>query len=499
MDNSVPNPLKRLVKMVMRGFYSIEHVLIMDILIRKPCMKDDDIESLLRFDKKQIRSITNQLKNEKMLKSKLRMETGPDGKMAKQNYHYINYQSFVNVVKYKLDHMRRKIETEERDISHRSSFICTECKKTYTDLEADQLYDMTSGEFKCTYCYSLVEEDPSVLPKADSRLIMAKFNETMEPLYILLKEVEDIILPSDILEPEPYDLRHNINNGNLNHNDKNDPRRLNATVTIDGHDPSASNRRHGGFDDHLDPNFSIKIENTDATDGISTHTMFKPDPDAADDPKSSIKSKANRENLPIWLSGSTVYDELEFESTGPSAKDNRRISETMNGYSSNSFNNTNGLVMDESYAKEVLELLLQHELDGHQSTSSTADAVSSLNFMSSTSTSSFNHNHNNNNRYHSMGDNINSKISNPYGGSNGLNNHAPNGGDEDNEDVEMQSDTEDNNHETMSDGEGPRIRIGSSVVPLDQITEDDISRMSREERDHYTKLTQEVYSLYYCD
>ena len=39
------------------------------------------------------------------------------------------------MVKYKLDHIRRKLETEERDATNRASFKCGQCDKQYTDLE----------------------------------------------------------------------------------------------------------------------------------------------------------------------------------------------------------------------------------------------------------------------------------------------------------------------------------------------------------------------------
>ena len=29
---------------------------------------------------------------------------------------------------------------------------CLQCDKQFTDLEADQLFDFTTGEFKCTHC-----------------------------------------------------------------------------------------------------------------------------------------------------------------------------------------------------------------------------------------------------------------------------------------------------------------------------------------------------------
>lgn len=68
------------------------------------------------------------------------------------------------------------------------------------------MFDQVTLEFRCTYCGSVVDEDSSALPKKDSRLLLAKFNEQLEPLYILLREVEGIKLAPEILEPEPVDI-----------------------------------------------------------------------------------------------------------------------------------------------------------------------------------------------------------------------------------------------------------------------------------------------------
>lgn len=44
------------------------------------------------------------------------------------------------MVKYKLDLMRKRMETEERDATSRASFKCTNCLKTFTDLEVSKLF-----------------------------------------------------------------------------------------------------------------------------------------------------------------------------------------------------------------------------------------------------------------------------------------------------------------------------------------------------------------------
>ncbi|XP_039601889.1 general transcription factor IIE subunit 1 [Polypterus senegalus] len=202
----VPAALKRLAKQVVRGFYGIEHALALDILIRNPCVKEEDMLELLKFDRKQLRSVLNTLKGDKFIKCRMKVETAADGKTTRHNYYFINYRLLVNVVKYKLDHMRRRIETDERDSTNRASFKCPCCSNTFTDLEANQLFDPMTGTFRCTFCQTEVEEDESALPKKDARTLVARFNEQIEPIYALLRETEDINLSYDLLEPEPTEI-----------------------------------------------------------------------------------------------------------------------------------------------------------------------------------------------------------------------------------------------------------------------------------------------------
>ncbi|XP_051997890.1 general transcription factor IIE subunit 1-like [Xyrauchen texanus] len=202
----VPASLKRLAKQVVRGFYGIDHALALDVLIRNPCVREEDMLELLKFDRKQLRSVLNTLKADKFVKCRMRVETAPDGKTTRHNYYFINYRLLVNVVKYKLDHMRRRIETDERDSTNRASFRCPCCLNTFTDLEANQLFDPMTGTFRCTFCQTEVEEDESAVPKKDARTLVARFNEQIEPIYVLLRETENINLSHDLLEPEPSEI-----------------------------------------------------------------------------------------------------------------------------------------------------------------------------------------------------------------------------------------------------------------------------------------------------
>ncbi|CAL1539702.1 unnamed protein product [Lymnaea stagnalis] len=205
---SVPEELKRLVRLIVRGFYSMEHAVVIDMLVRHPCVKEDDLAELLKFERKHLRlSILNMLKTDKFLKSRMRVETDEEGRTTRHTFYFINYSVFVNVVKYKLDHMRRKIEMDERDNTSRSSFKCPNCHKTYTDYEVGELLDPSTGELVCTFCNVTVEEDESSVPKQDARTLLAKFNEQIQPIYDLLRVCEDVKLAPEVLEPEPTDMK----------------------------------------------------------------------------------------------------------------------------------------------------------------------------------------------------------------------------------------------------------------------------------------------------
>lgn len=204
---TVPNVLKRLCKKVVRGFYENEHAAIITLLTNSkyPCLQEDDLIRLLGFDKKQLRQSLVRLKNEKLIKQRVHKEKNPEtGALISFNYYFINYKVFVNVVKYKLDHVRKKIESEEKQAKNRPSFVCTQCEKKYSDLEVDRLLDLETCQLKCTICEGLVEEDAAGIKQSNtSRTSLARFNEQMEPIFRLLRDCEDINLAPAILEPEP--------------------------------------------------------------------------------------------------------------------------------------------------------------------------------------------------------------------------------------------------------------------------------------------------------
>ncbi|XP_035785667.1 general transcription factor IIE subunit 1-like [Anopheles albimanus] len=342
----IPSSLKQLARLVVRGFYTIEDALVVDMLVRNPCMKEDDICELLKFERKMLRARISILRNDKFLQVRLKMETGPDGKAQKVNYYFINYKTFVNVVKYKLDHMRKRMETEERDATSRASFKCPSCNKTFTDLEADQLYDFSTDEFRCTYCGSAVEEDSSALPKKDSRLLLAKFNEQLQPLYDLLRQVEGIKLAPEILEPEPVDI---------------DTIRgiAKPTTKAPTEQWSGEATRSSGF--------AVEETRVDITIGDSD----------------TLDTATQRKDRPVWMTESTVISNEMDENSVDAILEKAAFSSTQpssiggsNSVSNSTTTNVITSARSRRDADDIMSVLLQHEKQS--GSNSTNEAVRGL-------------------------------------------------------------------------------------------------------------------------
>lgn len=208
----VPLNLKNLIRMIMKAFYGFELYLCMEMLMYHRCIKEEDLADLLRIDLKLIHQHLVNLKREKFINERSIMETSPDGRQAKHSYFYINYKMMVNVIKYKIDKIRIQIESEEKQCTSRANFKCTNCQKTYSDLDTKYIFP----SMKCLYCNSDVDEDVSCLPNRTTRNLLAKFNTQMDVVFQLLSKVENIRLADDLLVPQPADMTQILEKMNNN-------------------------------------------------------------------------------------------------------------------------------------------------------------------------------------------------------------------------------------------------------------------------------------------
>eukprot|EP00795_Rhopilema_esculentum_P017415 gene17415-9015_t len=284
----VPPILKRLAKMTAYGFYEAEHIAIVCLLAVVPCVDEESLLDRLNFDKRQLRQALARLRSDKLVKQRVHKEKQPEtGTFNVYNFYFINYKVFVNVVKYKLDHIRKKLESEEQQAKNRPSFTCTLCENKYQDLEVDRLLDLTTGMLKCTFCGGDVEEDAAAdKHRSVNKSSLALFNEQMEPIFKLLRACENINLAPEVLEPEPTTVQ----------------------LKVAANRSNASSSKGGWSNDRktidlYDQSISVNVGN---------------------DGEKEVKKNAVKK-LPVWMAQSTVYENNPEDQASAEAPDKKQL------------------------------------------------------------------------------------------------------------------------------------------------------------------------------
>ncbi|XP_062512898.1 general transcription factor IIE subunit 1-like [Corticium candelabrum] len=205
----VPDVLKRLARVVARAFYTHVDVVIVDALVHHTCVKEEDLLDLLFLDKRILSRSLISLKKDKLVKGITRTEpTGINGRPQKYSFFFINYRSFVNVVKYKLDKMREKIENEEKMAKHRQFYQCPRCESEFGDLDVIHLFDSMDGNLKCSHCGEVLVEDENRANPINATSTVSRLNELTRPIMELIRQTENMKLAPEVLEPEPVVIQH---------------------------------------------------------------------------------------------------------------------------------------------------------------------------------------------------------------------------------------------------------------------------------------------------
>ncbi|CAD5226304.1 unnamed protein product [Bursaphelenchus xylophilus] len=166
------------------------------------------------METKTFRTLLNSLKVEKFVKERTISEE-TDGRARKVNYYYVNYKAILNVTKYKIDHMRQKLEHREQTHVQRASYMCATCHRAYDALDVQRIMNMETGELICWQCNGQVVADETAGPSEETRSSLAKFNEEMAGIFSMLQQLDGIRFARHIIDPpitvikdEPRDDRN---------------------------------------------------------------------------------------------------------------------------------------------------------------------------------------------------------------------------------------------------------------------------------------------------
>uniref|UniRef100_A0A1J3F7T7 General transcription factor IIE subunit 1 n=1 Tax=Noccaea caerulescens TaxID=107243 RepID=A0A1J3F7T7_NOCCA len=230
-------------------------VVVLDALTRRQWVREEDLAKDLRVNAKQLRKILRHFEEQKMVMRYERKETAKRAKMysvavsattdgrAEDNvklhthsYCCLDYQQMYDIVRYKLDRIKKKLKSELEDKNTVQEYSCPNCKRKYNALDALRLISMEDDAFHCENCNGeLVVECNKLSSKevvdggdnAKSRqqeklkLLLQNAEVRLEPLMDLINRVKDLPVPNCEAFPawEARAAKAARENGDLNPND----------------------------------------------------------------------------------------------------------------------------------------------------------------------------------------------------------------------------------------------------------------------------------------
>lgn len=160
-----------LISTVARAFYDDDAVCLIDVLIRDKFLRDDDMAPRLSLPAKKLRSTLQFLQDEHLVKSETVDDLAQGGSQATK-FWYIDYNHAVHAIRLRLHLLRKDLEAAEIRARSSSFYLCPgyknkRCNGRYTEEEAQQVVDPSTGLFLCQECYLNFEADPNA-PNTDA-------------------------------------------------------------------------------------------------------------------------------------------------------------------------------------------------------------------------------------------------------------------------------------------------------------------------------------------
>jgi len=167
------------------------------ISIATNSLKDDDLAGRMGLQLKELNKLIAVLERDRLVQihRQNELKEGAQRSVGRQ-YFYIDYQHFCNVVKWRVAQMRRTIDNGTRNELDNKGYVCPQCGKAFSPLEADKLMDFSLAAFVCDICRAELIDNENAESAKGNQDRMQRFNFQIRFIREGLRKTEEIVLPA---------------------------------------------------------------------------------------------------------------------------------------------------------------------------------------------------------------------------------------------------------------------------------------------------------------
>lgn len=202
-----------LLRVTARGFYLIPQVIVLEAIMLHKVLLDEDLRHLLGILIKELRAVCSGLIEDRIISEFKQREPIPgkeqiDPKQLEflpeeekeritlqqfyqRTYYFIRFSLAVDLIKWKVDLVVRQVDKELNRVNEKG-YVCPTCKKHYSELEVQSLFNEDFTGVFCSICSSELVEDnyPEEYELKQARLI--KLKGQLDPILQWLKKIDEI-------------------------------------------------------------------------------------------------------------------------------------------------------------------------------------------------------------------------------------------------------------------------------------------------------------------
>jgi len=158
---SIPPEMKVVAAKIVRCFYGPECAVVFSYLQNDRQVRDDALRPLLKLEMRDLRRIVNVMKvlgllftiysyncdslcgiqADFVINERNSVEEVLDSRPRRVSHYSVNYKALFNVTRYKLHHIRDRLDSRDRTDARPSNYTCTQCLRAFTDLDVGNLFD----------------------------------------------------------------------------------------------------------------------------------------------------------------------------------------------------------------------------------------------------------------------------------------------------------------------------------------------------------------------
>lgn len=201
-----------LISTVARAFYSDTYVVLLEGLMHEKYIIEEELGPRLKLSAKEVRKITTQLEYEMLVKVE---NVSIDDSKSFVKCYYIDYQQFVDAVRFRIHLMQKSIVSEEKTELSESFYQCPTCKAKYGALEAQRLLS-ADMKFICNNCCP-ANNFRATISEAYYRLVEVDNTGKLSKLQLLERKMEEQMNKSK-LHDGIFELLAQLRDVPLSHN-----------------------------------------------------------------------------------------------------------------------------------------------------------------------------------------------------------------------------------------------------------------------------------------